>query len=175
MAATRIKLSATITRTYGAITASWGIEEEVTVTKRDDIIREYSRLHDHIKAEMFDFESTRLAKFPAPSGQTQQPSQGLPEANTPRMESEWMPLVSIHREIKGGGKAFYYAKPSSGKYMRHGAPLYWDTFQGIKLETFEQMQKDGVMEFDPTVHRIYLSEKPKGSGKFYATAFKQVD
>lgn len=163
--ATTVKLTTTISRTYGAVTASWGMECTVSVNSRSDILKEYARLHDHIRAEMIDFESATLPRLPAPA------PDGLPEANAQRPAAEWHPLVEIFVEVKKGAK-FYYAKTSSGKHMRFGAPLYFDNFKGLTETEFDERAKDGSIKYDPMQCRVLIREK---NGKHYAIAFATKD
>lgn len=169
MATAKVKLSTSISRSYGAITTTWGMEIEAQVSNRSDIIREYARMHEHIRAEMIDYESATLPKLPTPS--QVQPQEGLPEANHTRPVAEWMPLKAIFREVKKG-KAFFYAQTSMGRFMRHGAPLYWDNCKGFSLKAFEEQAVGETVEFDPDQIKVLIREK---QGKFYAIAVAHKD
>lgn len=167
MATSKIKLTTSISRTYGAITTSWGMECECEVSSRSDILREYARMHDHIRAEMIDFESARLPNLPAPSA-----SQGLPEAEKqPDEKVGWFPLKAIYCEGKKGQK-FYYAQTVHGFYMRHGAPLYWDSFNGLNLDTFEAENSGGWLKFEEG--QYFVSVVKRGE-KYYARAMRHKD
>jgi hypothetical protein len=167
-----VKISTTITRRYGAITTSWGMEDEVTVSGRSDLLREYARMHDHIKAAMIDFESATLPRLPLPHVKEEGPTQGLPEAEKKTDEKiGWFPLEAIYVEGKKGQK-FYYAKTSYGPFMRHGAPLYWDSFQGMNLDTFEAENVGGWMKFDADQFRVRVIKRNE---KYYAQAVSHKD
>lgn len=166
MAASKVKLTTSITRTYGAVTASWGMECEVMISNRSDILKEYARMHDHIRAEMIDFESATLPRLPAPA------VNGLPEAQPSTDEKVgWFPLKAIYVEGKKGQK-FYYAQTSHGFYMRHGAPLYWDSFHGLNLDTFEAENVGGWLKFEEGQYMVRVIKRGE---KYYAQAFAHKD
>lgn len=171
MGTSKVKLTTSISRRYGAITTSWGMECEVEVSSRSDILREYNRMHDHIRAEMIDFESATLPRLPAPKVPEAAP-EGLPEAAPQKDEKiGWHPLEMIYTEVKKG-QSFYYAKTSSGPFMRHGAPLYWDNFTGLNKDTFEGNSEKGVLAFDPMFHRVRIVKR---GDKYYAQALSNKD
>lgn len=151
-----VKVSQTLTRNYGAYSASWGAEIEADISSRADLLREYAKLQEHIHAAILDFEANMLTKLPASKGKA------LPITEDKKGEDgkkrQWVKAIGMIKEDKKG-KAYYYAKTAQGtKWAKFGVSLYWDNFEGMtELEYKARADEAGEIVFPEDMYVMVVS------------------
>lgn len=132
-----VKVTTSISRNYGAYTPTWGITTEIDATRGTDIMAERQKHWDLLKAEILDFEANTLRDLPAQ--QRMSKSIADDKKGDDGSKGQWVRALGIVREVKKGGKAYYYAKTAKGtKWSTHGVSLYFDNFEGMTELEFEK-------------------------------------
>lgn len=167
-----VKVSTTLTRNYGAWSATFGIETDIDAARGTDVMAERDKHLTLLRAEFLDFEANQLRNLPAAAGR------GKSIANDVKgdtgLKRQWVRALGIISETKKG-KTYYYAKTAEGtKWSKFGVSLYFDNFEGMTEEEFKKRaDKEGQHVLPDDFYVAVVSQEGKPD-KAVALAHKDL-
>lgn len=166
--ASEIKVSATMSRSYGRDTITYTLDETIEIDTllewKETVFAAQETLQNMLFSMFEEFELHHAKNLPVPQ------MKGLPDAAAAKAAGKaapiWYKAHSISKVSKGG-KDFYYIKPSEGPWTKFGGAVYFDRFQGFDQSMAEKMcVKGGGYTFKPD-HRVLIevyNGKPRAIG-----------
>lgn len=136
-----VKLSAQMTRKYGAIDMSFGIVRDVEVSEGKDIIQAYDTLCAILERQVEEYEMHRFKNLPAPMQQAASGSGG-----GKKTEPIWYPASKLVLSANQGKKFWRILPGGDCPWKKYGATIFWDTFQGFTEGEAKEMLQPGEFE-----------------------------
>lgn len=133
--ARKVNLSATITRNYGAVVASFGASMEFEVDANNTAGQSYYKLVTLIHHQFDEFEANQLKNEPRT-----EPAMSSGNAGT----REWFTALQLVKDVKKGQEQFFILTAENA-YAKHGVPCYPEFLKQYKL--VEAMNGRNILEF----------------------------
>lgn len=133
-----VKLTVNLTRKYGAVETSFGIQRDVEVTTASDILRGYDVLCQIVEAQIIEYENNRLKDLPAPVM-----AQGKGAAAA---AAAWFPATKLILSVNNGKKFWRIMPGGNSEWKKYGATIFWDTFEGMTEAEAKETLQPGEFE-----------------------------
>lgn len=146
-----IRLSATITRNYGRVSASFGAEQDVEVASDMEAARRYDELLGLVHFQFEEFEANML--------RNEGRDASVPVPNMPG-QSEVFTAAKFVLEVKQGGKRFYSIQTKEPAFSQYGIPCYPEFLDNYP-ELVQQLGNDFTVDL-PAGTKVKVDK----SGKF---------
>lgn len=163
----QVRIIASLTRHYGAVSMTFGLERDVDTPNAAGAMVEYNKSLDALEMQFADFEAHRLPKLPVPS------SKGI-ESDTKNEPARWYP-AKVLRIANNNGKAYFSIIPEGlPSVQKYGAGVYWDTFKGMTESEAYELIDVKTMEHKFPEGMMVLIEKKGGKHKAQNLAHKDT-
>lgn len=132
----KVNLSASITRNYGALSATFGASMEFEVDARNTAGQSYYKLVTLIHHQFDEFEANQI------KGEVSVNPPGQTRDNTPKLEV--FTALSIVKDVVKGEERFYIITAEAA-YAKHGVTCYPEFLKAHGL--VEAMNGRNILEF----------------------------
>lgn len=163
----QITVTATLTRNYGPISASYSASEVIMAEIYGDVVKSHAALTKAILATFDDMETHTLPKMRIPD------SKGIAGDTKPK-GPQWYVAKELYMSVNDGKKYYFVRTTNNPKTNKFGAAVYWDRFTGMTLGDFKQQADDDTMKIVFTEGMRVLIEEFKGKPRAIQIAHKDA-